>query len=264
MSKPFILITPATRGLSLALVRHYLKTTNLPVYATHRSGSTEDNHKNILSSLSGVDGNRLNLLRLDLTSEPSIKEAASALKSSLPESSFLHTGFFTGGMLYPEKQPGDINEEKLHETFQINVLSHLLLIKHFSEFLPSAKAGNSHASHNGESLLSKWVHVSARVGSISDNKKGGWYSYRASKAALNQVIRTFDNQLALRKTPSICVGVHPGTVKTDLSKDYWSSVPKDALFEPEYAAERLADVVGKLTEEQRGQVWDYAGKQVPW
>ncbi|KAL5508343.1 hypothetical protein ACEPAH_5962 [Sanghuangporus vaninii] len=261
MSKPFILITPATRGLSLALARHYLKTTNLPVYATHRSGSADDNHKNILSSISGVDGNRLKLLRLDLTSEPSIKEAASVLKNSLPEASFLHTGFFTGGMLYPEKQPGDIDNEKLQETFQINVLSHLLLIKHFSQFLPDAKASQQNGDNN---LLSKWVHVSARVGSISDNKKGGWYSYRSSKAALNQVIKTFDIQLTMRKTPSICVGVHPGTVKTELSKDFWTSAPKEELFEPEYAAERLADVVGKLTKEQRGKVWDYAGKQVPW
>ena len=96
----------------------------------------------------------------------------------------------------------------------------------------------------------KWVHVSARVGSISDNRKGGWYSYRASKAALNQVIRTFDNQLLFNKSSCICVGVHPGTVKTDLSKVFWESVPKEQLFEADYAAERLIDVVSKLREGQ--------------
>jgi len=66
------------------------------------------------------------------------------------------------------------------------------------------------------------------------------------------------------KTPSICVGVHPGTVKTDLSKDFWGSVKKDQLFEPEYAAQCIFDVVSKLKEEQRGKIWDYAGKCVPW
>ncbi|KAH8113356.1 NAD-binding protein [Phellopilus nigrolimitatus] len=258
MANRFILVTPATRGLSLALTRHFLRTTDLPVYATHRSGSPKEVHSNILSTLSGVDGDRLKLLPLDLTSESSIKDAASTLADSLPDKAYLHTGFFTGGMLYPEKHPGDIDDEKLKETFQINVLSHMLLIKHFSRFLPSA------ATKLDAAGPAKWVHVSARVGSISDNRKGGWYSYRASKAALNQVIKTFDNQLLLRKTPSICVGVHPGTVKTELSKEFWNSASKNELFEPEYAAEALINVVGKLTEEQRGRVWDYAGKQVPW
>ncbi|EJD01060.1 NAD-binding protein [Fomitiporia mediterranea MF3/22] len=259
MSNPFILVTPSTRGLSLALTRHFLKTTKLPVYATHRTGTAEEHHKNILSPLSGIDSNRLKVLPLDLRSETRIQDAADALKAELPDKAYLHTGFFTGGMLYPEKNPKDINDAILQETFQVNVLSHLLLIKHFSQFLPDAKM-NLTEKNGGPT---KWVHVTARVGSISDNKRGGWYSYRASKAALNQVIKTFDNQLAMNKTPSICVGVHPGTVKTDLSKDFWSSVPKEELFEPENAAERLVDVVGKLTEEHRGKVWDYAGKQVP-
>lgn len=256
MTNPFILVTPSTRGLSLALTRHFLRTTKLPVFATHRSKAASEVHKEILSPLSDVDPKRLTLLPLDLTDEPSIQSAASALAEKLPEDSYLHTGFFTGGVLHPEKQPSDLDFAALQETFQINVLSHLLLIKHFSAFLPKSQVADQPPS--------KWVHVSARVGSISDNRKGGWYSYRASKAALNQVIRTFDNQLQMKKTPSICVGVHPGTVKTDLSKDYWNSVPKGELFEPEESAAKLIDVVGSLKEEQRGRVWDYAGKEVPW
>lgn len=108
------------------------------------------------------------------------------------------------------------------------------------------------------------MHVSARVGSIEDNKRGGWYSYRASKAALNQVVKTFDLHLQMNKSQAICVGVHPGTVKTKLSKDFWGSVDKEHLFEPEDAAEKLVDVVGALTVEQRGQIWDWAGKRVAW
>ena len=108
----------------------------------------------------------------------------------------------------------------------------------------------------------KWVHVSARVGSVSDNRLGGWYSYRASKAALNQVVHTFDLYLAQKRLPAICVGVHPGTVKTGLSKDFWSGVPKEQLFEPEYAAERLAQVVSGLQEDQRGKIWDWKGTEV--
>ncbi|KLO12807.1 NAD-binding protein [Schizopora paradoxa] len=258
MGSPFILVTPATRGLSLAITRQLLRTTRFPVFATHRSSSPDEAREHILEPLkeSGVDPKRLSILKLDLTSESSIKDASATLREQLPQDAYLHTGFFTGGILYPEKQPADIDFEKIKKTFQINVLSHLLLIKHFNQFLPDAK--------NHEGPVSKWVHISARVGSISDNHKGGWYSYRASKAALNQVIKTFDTQLALRKTPSICVGIHPGTVKTQLSKDFWSSVPKGQLFEPEEAAEKIVKVVDNITEDQRGRVWDYAGKQVPW
>lgn len=265
MPQPFVLVAPATRGLSLALARHFLRTTNMPVYATHRSGSADENHKHIMSTLSSdVDGARLRLLKLDLTNEASIADAASALAHNFPGGnddngsvSYLHTGFFTGGILAPEKHSNDLDDTNMKMSFQINVLSHLLLIKHFAKFLPSARTKLA-------SGPAKWVHVSARVGSISDNHKGGWYSYRASKAALNQVIRTFDNQLKMHSTPSICVGVHPGTVKTELSKDYWDSVPKDQLFKPEYSAERLAEVVANMKEEQRGRVWDYAGREVPW
>ena len=115
---------------------------------------------------------------------------------------------------------------------------------------------------NTASSLAKWVHVSARVGSVSDNRLGGWYSYRASKAALNQVIRTFDLHLQAKKLPAICVGVHPGTVKTDLSKAFWKGVPPGKLFEPDFAAEKLAEVVRKLGAAQRGRVWDWKGDEV--
>lgn len=106
------------------------------------------------------------------------------------------------------------------------------------------------------------MHVSARVGSIEDNKRGGWYSYRASKAALNQVVKTFDLHLQMKKSPAICVAVHPGTMKTDLSKGFWESTPN--VLEPEEAAEKLVEVVGGLDMKQRGQVWDWAGKRVLW
>ena len=256
------------------MTRQFLKTTKFPVYATHRSGSTDEHRENILSTLKDVDSDRLTLLKLDLLSEDSIGAAADSLSSKVGKGSYLHTGFFTGGMLHPEKQPSDLDMESLQATFQTNVISHLLLIKHFSRFLPQKS--------DEVDGMAKWVHISARVGSISDNTRGGWYSYRSSKAALNQVIKTWDLQLQMKKTPSMCVGVHPGTgtcfevcthvvvvltapsVKTDLSKDYWTGTPKDGLFEPDHAAEMLVDVVANLKDDQRGKLWDYAGKEVPW
>ena len=285
---PFVLVSPATRGLSLALTRHFLKCTNLPVYATYRSSSadSDDIRKTILSESQSamsegpshgvvdvVDPKRLHLIPLELTAEKSIQDAANTLAEMLPKDQdpFLHTAFFTGGVLHPEKSPADFNIDHINESFQINAISHMLLIKHFSQFLPAAHQQSSSSSNSesgpasskNQNQLSKWVHVSARVGSISDNRIGGWYSYRASKSALNQVVRTFDLHLKQKHIPAVCVGVHPGTVKTNLSKAFWGSVKKEMLFEPEYAAERLVEVVGALGEDAGGKVWDWAGKEVP-
>ncbi|KAI0661983.1 hypothetical protein C8Q70DRAFT_961669 [Cubamyces menziesii] len=278
---PFVLISPATRGLSLALIRHYLQTTSLPVFGTYRphppsseQPRTPDSvREHILRPLSGlnVDPSRLRVLPLDFTSEESIAAAATALGDALPKDaqSYIRIAFFLAGVLHPERQPADLVLEDIAETFQLNVISHLLLIKHFSRFLPPASSARAattseepSSSLGARNALAKWVHVSARVGSISDNALGGWYSYRASKAALNQVIRTFDLHLQAKKLPAISVGVHPGTVKTDLSKAFWNSVKPGKLFEPEYAAERLAEVVNGLGSAQRGKVWDWKGEEV--
>jgi NAD(P)-dependent dehydrogenase (short-subunit alcohol dehydrogenase family) len=237
-----------------------LRETSLLVYATHRSPDLNVVRDRMLSGLpSSVDSSRLTLLPLELTEEESIASAADSLAKNLPSGAHLHAAWITGGTLHPEKRPQDIEASSLLETFKVNVISHLLMIKHFSRFLPEYRH-DTQLSNN----LSKWVHVSARVGSISDNQRGGWYSYRSSKAALNQVIKTFDLQLQMQKKKgsSIAVGVHPGTVKTDLSKNFWGGVPD--LFEPDAAAQKLVNVVENLREGDRGKVWDWAGKQVPW
>lgn len=260
---PFALVSPSSRGLSLALTRHLLGTTALPVYATHRSPSPVAMKDLILKPLRDVDPDRLQLLNLELTSEPSISSAAESLADMLPSGSYLQTAFFTGGVLYPEKRPADLDVAQLTSTFQVNVISHLLIIKHFSRFLPSASMPKHDHELDGPQIA-KWVHVSARVGSISDNSLGGWYSYRSSKAALNQVVKTFDLQLQMNNARAMCVGVHPGTVKTDLSKDFWKSAVNNQLFDPVEAAKKLVDVVADLKLDQRGKIWDWAGKQVPW
>lgn len=102
------------------------------------------------------------------------------------------------------------------------------------------------------------------MGSIEDNKRGGWYSYRSSKAALNQVVKTFDLHLQQNDKNAICVGVHPGTVKTDLSRSFWESTARMELFEPMDAASNLINVVENLATNQRGKVWDWAGKEIAW
>jgi len=200
------------------------------------------------------------MISLDLAREDSIAEAARQLSDSLPgdQAAYLHTAFMTGGILHVEKQLAELDASILQQTFQINVISHLLLIKHFARFLPKA-----HSVAVDEGKLVKWVHITARLGSVTDNKRGGWYSYRASKAALNQVIKTFDRQLQQSNSNAMCVGIHPGTVKTDLSRPFWNSVAKGTLFEPDFAAERIVGVIEQLEVGARGNVWDWSGKLVP-
>lgn len=106
--------------------------------------------------------------------------------------------------------------------------------------------------------------MSARVGSISDNRLGGWYSYRASKAGVNQITKTFDNHLRIKSDDkAIAIALHPGTVKTGLSHEFWGNVQEDKLFSAEFSAEKLLDVIRSRRLEDRGKCWDWKGEEVP-
>lgn len=154
----------------------------------------------------------------------------------------------------------------------------MLVMKHFSQFLPTKKNTLDDTDGIYDGLpdgRAVWATMSARVGSISDNSLGGWYSYRSSKAAVNQLTKTFDNYL---KTSSgdnaMAISMHPGTVKTGLSKEFWGSVKKEKLFEAEWVAERLVGLVtgkslqgdakGKAIDlDGRGKCWDWKGEEIP-
>ncbi|KAA6414152.1 MAG: hypothetical protein FRX48_02514 [Lasallia pustulata] len=106
--------------------------------------------------------------------------------------------------------------------------------------------------------------MSARVGSISDNSLGGWYSYRCSKAGVNQLAKSLDIYLKNSAgEKAVAVALHPGTVKTGLSEEFWASTRPEKLFSAEFAAERLCEVVRGMGTEGRGGCWDWEGKEVP-
>jgi len=168
------------------------------------------------------------------------------------------------GILHPERSPLQIEYEAALRTFRINALGPMMVMKHFSPFLPDRKRGALELEE-GLPPHAVWATMSARVGSTSDNGLGGWYSYRASKAAVNSFTKTFD--LYLRNSSgdkAMAISMHPGTVKTGLSKEFWGNVQKDKLFSAEYAAERLVTVATELDlGEGRGKCWDWAGKEIP-
>ena len=150
-----------------------------------------------------------------------------------------------GDTLRPEKSLRDINAESMSEVLAINALGPALVAKHV---LP----------HLRRDTKTVFAALSARVGSISDNRLGGWISYRSSKAALNMILKTLAIEHARRFPDSIIVGLHPGTVDTGLSAPFQSRVPEDRLFTPEKAVRQLLQVIDSLTPADSGNLlaWD--------
>ena len=135
--------------------------------------------------------------------------------------------------------------------FHTNAILHALIIKYISP-------------HMNKVLPSFMGHLTARVGSISDNKVGGWYSYRAAKAALNMIIKTAAIEMSRYNKQLTIVGIHPGTVDTNLSKPFQNYVPEHKLFTADYAANNIYDhIISKLSTENSGNVYAYDGEKVP-
>jgi NAD(P)-dependent dehydrogenase (short-subunit alcohol dehydrogenase family) len=199
--------------------------------------------------------------------EETIADAAAACKSLFPTKSHqLQLAFIVPGILFPEKSPSQVNADDALLTFRTNTLGPLLMLKHFAPFLPKKGSGYTGSESEFEGLpeISTTAIMSARVGSISDNRLGGWYSYRASKAGINQIVKTFDNHLKTASAENaMAVALHPGTVRTGLSEEFWGSVKKEKLFDRDWVAERLIDVIRNVGVEGRGKCWDWDGKEVP-
>ncbi|KAF2689537.1 NAD(P)-binding protein [Lentithecium fluviatile CBS 122367] len=262
---PWSLISPASRGIGFALARRVLQTTKAPIVATARNNL--DKTKEQLLEGTDVDEDTVTVLKLDVLDESTIADAAAACKEKFPlKSNQLQLSLIIPGILFPEKSPFQINADDALLTFRTNTLGPMLMLKHFSPFLPrkiSRESGDG-ADFEGLPSIATTAVMSARVGSISDNRLGGWYSYRASKAGVNQLVKTFDNHLRTASGDNaMAVALHPGTVKTGLSKEFWGNVKKEKLFESDWAAEQLLNVVCNVGMEGRGKCWDWDGKEVP-
>ncbi|KAL2354566.1 hypothetical protein BJ546DRAFT_977797 [Cryomyces antarcticus] len=260
---PWSLVTPASRGIGLELARRLLRTTSIPVVATARK-DLDQTRENILTGLEGNCEDRLSVLRVDVTDESSMADAASTCAAQLdPKTNYLHLAFALPGLLFPEKSPTQIDAANALLTFQTNTLGPLLLLKHFSRFLPRKSTAIS-TDIDGLPPQAVWATMSARVGSIGDNRLGGWYSYRASKAGVNQITKTFDNNLRTAAADkAIAIALHPGTVKTELSREFWGNVKEEKLFSAEFSAERLIEVVKGVGVKGRGKCWDWKGEEIP-
>jgi len=145
---------------------------------------------------------------------------------------------------------GAIEAETMAQVMQVNTIAPALIAKHMLPILAKGR----------KTCLAA---LSARVGSIGDNRLGGWVSYRASKAALNMVIRTLSIELARVNKDALFVGLHPGTVETDLSAPFRGAVPEGKLFTPQHSVVGMLTTIDGLGAAASGKIFDYAGKQVP-
>ncbi len=191
-------------------------------------------------------------LTADVTEEPSLATAAAAVADTCDalDLVIVATGNLHGPGVAPEKTWRALDPAAMQQVFRVNTMGPALAAKHF---LPLLRRDSK----------TVFAALSARVGSIADNRLGGWYAYRASKAALNQILKTLAIELARANPGAICVGLHPGTVATALSQPFQRGVPPEKLFAPQVAAGHLLSVIDGLDRAGSGQVLAWDRNRVP-
>lgn len=185
---------------------------------------------------------------IDYADMQTIESAANRLSGEAPFQLIINTiGMLHSILGMPEKRLADLNPEQLHLLLQTNTIGPAITIQHFSKLLDP----------NGSVMAT----ISAKVGSISDNRLGGWYSYRASKAALNMVIKTAAIEFARTKPNTAIVSLHPGTVNSNLSRPFRG---EQIGRSPQEAANDLLQIIYTLSPEDSGSFISYSGERLPW
>ena len=200
-------------------------------------------------SRSGAAPQGMTAARLDVTDEASI--AAAAEGAGTLDLVIVATGALHGATLAPEKDMRALNADRLIESFRVNAVGPALVAKHFLPLL------RRHAP-------TVFACLSARVGSIGDNRVGGWHGYRASKAALNMLLKTLAIETARKRPQAVILALQPGTVDTALSKPFQGAVKPEHLFTPDQAAAHLLDVIDKATPDCSGALFDWRGERLPY
>lgn len=246
-----VLVTGASRGIGLGMVRALLAQPQVGrVFAACRDPDAAD----AIQALAAEHGARLSAVALDACDEAVIGAAAQSVRLLTPRLDLLIN---TIGVLHdaeglrPERKLEEVKSDDLQRSFAVNAFGPILIARHFVSLL----------THEQRAVFAS---LSARVGSIGDNRLGGWYAYRAGKAAQNQFIRTLSVEMKRRAPHLICTVLHPGTVDTALSRPFQSGVPAGKLFDVERACAQLLTVIDRLGGEHSGRFFDWEGVEIPW
>ncbi|XP_028800358.1 uncharacterized protein LOC114755660 isoform X2 [Neltuma alba] len=204
---------------------------------------------------------RLRTLPLDVTVESTIEATAREIKETHGHLNLLinASGILSiPEVLHPETTLSKVEKSSLMLAYEVNAVGPILVIKHM---WPLLKVGGGFGTERSVAVVAS---LSARVGSIGDNRLGGWHSYRSSKAALNQLTKTISVELARKKDPIACILLHPGTVDTDLSKPFQRNVSKDKLFTKEFSAQKLLTIINNVKKHDNGKFFAWDGQEIPW
>jgi len=244
------LVVAATGGIGLGFVDRLLADpTVAQVFATYRN----PDKARALREREAAAGGKLHCLPMELTDEEQIRAGIAKLSAATNR---LHLAVNCAGLLHdeaiqPEKSLRQLDSDRLLHYFATNSIPIALLGKHL---LPLLK-------HDERSIFAS---ITAKVGSIGDNRIGGWYGYRASKAAGNMFVRTLAIEYRRRSPRTIVVALHPGTTDTPLSKPFQSNVPPEKLFSVEYAVAKMQAVIDGLDSDDSGEFFSWDGSRLPW
>ena len=244
-------IQGASRGIGLEFARALSARGNVHVVAGCRDPDSAQ-HLHHLDNVSVVE--------CDVTQEQTLQSAAQDILSNHGKLDF---AINVSGILHPsgrgETSLSSVSLDALNQTFAVNTFGPLIMAKHIvpllqrGEGLVGRQSEKSRNHHSG--VL---AHISARVGSIGDNRLGGWYGYRMSKSALNMANKNLSIEFSRGKNRIVCLCLHPGTTDTDLSRPYHKGVPKDKLFSTQYSVSKMLEIIDNASMEDSGRfiAWD--------
>lgn len=243
------LVVGATQGIGLGFVNHLLRDGRIrQVYGTYRSWDTAQALLALEKQTAG-----LTCLSMDVTDEAAIATAVGQIQHQSAQLALVVycVGLLHDGDFQPEKSLRQLDPDHLLRSVQVNAIGAALVTKHV---LPLLK-------HGCPSVLAA---ISAKIGSIGDNRLGGWYGYRASKAALNMLMKTASIEYARKSPNTIIALLHPGTTETRLSQPFRRGVPPEKLFSVERTVSQLMGVINALEPSDSGEFFNWDGSPLPW
>ncbi|MCJ8277820.1 MAG: SDR family NAD(P)-dependent oxidoreductase [Bdellovibrionales bacterium] len=232
-------------GLCLRLLESY---PNITVYATYRNKDKYEPLKTLKEKYS----ERLKIFQIDPTLENDLVQLKDEFQKDYNEMDLLinSVGLLHDDSLQPEKSLRDINPDTLLSTYLVNAVVTPLLAKHFFSLFKNKTP-------------SAFVGISAKVGSIEDNRMGGWYSYRASKSAMNMFLKNISIEMARYRCHTLVLSIHPGTTITELSKPFTKNTPYQ-LHEPEDTARNILNVINLKNLDETGSFYTWDNNKIPW
>ena len=230
-----IVVIGSTGAIGNSFVEHYIRDETVEkIYTFSRSSSKYASHK-------------VSSFEIDLEKQHSIQIAADQIKDRIIDRIIVASGLLHNDSFGPEKSIKDLNYETFLKIYSVNTIGPALIGKYFIPLM----------NKNEKSVI---AFLSARVGSISDNKLGGWYSYRSSKTALNQIVKNFSIELKRTNKNAIVLALQPGTVESNFSKPFKKNVSPEKLFSSDYSVELLSKVIESSSADESGSLLSYDGE----